>query len=205
MLKTSGPEMFIVAVMTATYPIGLEVAPAAPQGRLGIFFRLLIAIPALIIASLIGDVAQILGFIAWLIILVTGKLPGGIANFIGGAVRWQMRVYAYVFLLTDKYPPFSLDDAPDYPVHVSIEPQLDGRNRLTVFFRFIMIIPSAIVLYIVLAVASILLFFGWLVAVFTGSVPGGIHNFVAGALRWWVRLTGYMYLLTDQYPPFSLS
>lgn len=42
MLKTSGPEMFIVAVMTATYPIRLEVAPAAPQGRLGIFFRLLI-------------------------------------------------------------------------------------------------------------------------------------------------------------------
>lgn len=68
-----------------------------------------------------------------------------------------------------------------------------------------MVIPSAIVLYILLLIASILIFFGWLGALITGSVPGGIHNFVAGVFRWWVRLTGYMYLLTDQYPPFSMS
>lgn len=106
--------------MSPGYPIGLEVGPAAPQGRLGVFFRLLVAIPAMIVASLISDVAQILIFISWLIILFTGKLPGGIANFIGGALRWQMRVYAYVALLAGKYPPFSLDDVADYPVHVSV-------------------------------------------------------------------------------------
>lgn len=181
------------------------MAPAAPQGRLGVFFRILLAIPALIIANLIQDVAQILAFFAWLIIVITGKLSGGIANFIAGAVRWQVRVAAYALLLTGEYPPFSLDDVADYPVHVSIQPQLDGRNRLTVFFRLFMVIPSAIVLYILLVIASILVFFGWLIALLSGSVPGGIHNFVAGVLRWWVRLTGYMYLLTDQYPPFSLS
>lgn len=191
--------------MSPGYPIGLEVGPAAPQGRLGVFFRILIAIPAMIVAGLISDVAQILSFISWLIILFTGKLPSGIANFIGGALRWQMRVYAYIALLTGKYPPFSLDDVADYPVHVSIQPQLDGRNRLTVFFRLIMVIPSAIVLYILLVIASLLIFFGWLIALLTGSVPGGIHNFVAGVLRWGVRLSGYVYLLTDQYPPFSLS
>jgi len=191
--------------MNAGYPIGLEVAPAASQGRLGVFFRILIAIPALIIATLIRDVAQILVFISWLIILFTGKLPAGIGNFIAGALRWEVRVYAYLLLLTGKYPPFSLDDVADYPVHVLVQPQFEGRNRLTVFFRLIMVIPQAIVVYILAIVGAVVVFFGWLVALFTGSVPGGIHNFIAGVLRWSVRVEGYMYLLTDQYPPFSLS
>jgi len=187
------------------YPIGLEVAPPAPQGRLGVFFRLILAIPAWIVGTILLYVGEILAVFSWFIILITGKLPGGIANLIGGALRWYFRVLAYVFLLTGKYPPFSLDDTADYPVRVLIQPQLQGRNRLTVFFRLLIAIPSAIVLSILFVVAYVLLFFAWLIAVITGSVPGGLHNFFAGVLRWWVRLEAYIFLLTDQYPPFSLS
>jgi hypothetical protein len=195
-----------MATMAASgYPVGLDVDGPAAQNRLSVLLRLIFAIPHVIVLYILLLVAEIVVFISWWVILFTGKLPAGMANFVANVLQWGARVGGYYALLTDKYPPFAMGEDSSYPVRLSITPQLEGRNRLTVFFRILMVIPQAIVLYIVTLVAEILVFISWIVALFTGTVPAGMHNFIAGWLRWELRVNAYMLLLTDQYPPFSLN
>lgn len=187
------------------YPFGLQVDGPQAQNRLSVLLRLIYVIPHVIVLGLLGIGVGVVTLIAWFVILFTGKYPQGMVNFAVGTLRWMARAYGYGFLLTDKYPAFSLEDDGAYPVRMSASPQIEGRNRLTVFFRVIMIIPHYIILGILNFVAEVLGFVAWLVALFTGSVPAGIHNFLAGWLRWTTRYAAYALLLTDEYPPFSLN
>jgi hypothetical protein len=90
-------------------------------------------------------------------------------------------------------------------VLVDFQPELDDRNRLTTFFRWVLAIPH----YIVLAVLSLVAAVAWIIAffavLFTGRWPAGLRDFVVGYVRWSVRVSAYSLLLTDQYPPFSLE
>ncbi len=187
------------------FPFTLDIEPPAAQSRLTIFFRYILAIPHLIIVAALGIAVEVLVVLSWFIILFTGRMPGGIASFIVGVYHWAVRSQAYVYLLTGRYPPFALGSDESYPVRLAGEAQLEGRNRLTVLLRIILVIPHAIVLYILQIVASILLFIGWVVGIFAGRIPGFIHTFVAGYFRWNTRVGAYMLLLTDTYPPFSMS
>jgi hypothetical protein len=198
-------SVHFMAMDAAAYPILVEIDPPRVQSRVTIFFRFLLVIPAAIVAAVIGMVAGVIALIAWFAILFTGNYPAGMANFSVGALRWQTRVNAYNYLLAGPYPPFSLDDDPAYPARVYVTPQLTGRNRLTVFFRYFMILPHAIVLALVGIAASFVLLIAWVAGTFTGEVPEGMHNFLAGMLRWATRVGGYYMLLTDEYPPFSMQ
>lgn len=192
--------------MAATaYPFGLEVDGPAPQSRLTVFFRLFMIIPHAIILQFIGIAVGVVTLIAWFSILFTGKYPAGMLGFAINAMHWQTRYTGYAWLLTGAYPPFAMGPDDSYPVRFLGEGQVAGRNRLTAFFRYFMLIPHIIVLYLVFIAASVVLFIGWLAALFTGTVPAGMHNFLAGALRWQTRVGAYASLLTDEYPPFSLS
>ena len=77
------------------------------------------------------------------------------------------------------------------------------RNRLTVFFRLILAIPHLIWLSIWGFVLYILAFFFWLIALFTGRLPDGAHNFVARFTRYSTHVYAYLSLLSDPFPPFS--
>lgn len=187
------------------YPFGLQVDGPQAQNRLSVLLRLIYVIPHVIVLGLLGIGVGVVTLIAWFVILFTGKYPQGMVNFAVGTLRWMTRAYGYGFLLTDKYPAFSLEDDGAYPVRVSASPQIEGRNRLTVFFRVIMIIPHYIILGVLMCVAGVLGLIGWVAALATGSVPGGLHNFIVGWLRWSVRSYAFAALLTDEYPPFSLS
>ena len=76
---------------------------------------------------------------------------------------------------------------------------------MTVFLRILMLIPHAIALYVITLIGEIVAFISWFAALFTGSVPVGMHNFLAGWIRWQTRVGAYALLLTDEYPPFSLN
>jgi len=192
--------------MAGSYPIGLNVADPAPQSRLTVFFRIFMIIPHEIILYFLNIAAQVVLLIAWFAILFTGRYPAGLLNFTCGYIRWTTRVNGYAYLLTGAYPPFSLG-TDEYAIRVDCEGQVEGRNRLTTFWpiRFIMAIPHFIVLAILAIVAFVLIVVAWLIALFTGSVPAGLHNFLAGFLRWYTRVNAYVLLVTDQYPPFSMS
>ena len=78
-------------------------------------------------------------------------------------------------------------------------------SRLTTFFRPLMVIPQLIVIGVLLWVNYIVTFIAWLVIIFTGKYPKGMYDFSVGVMRWWTRVYGYMFLLTDKYPPFSMD
>ena len=78
-------------------------------------------------------------------------------------------------------------------------------SRLTTFFRFILVIPQAIVLCFVSIAAGVVSFIAWWAILFTGKYPKGMYDFYVGYMRWSTRVNGYMSLLTDKYPPFTLD
>lgn len=94
-----------------SYPVDLEIAPPAPQGRLGVFFRLLLAIPAWLLASVLQYLLQILAFLGWFVCLVTGKMPEGMRNLAAFCLRYYEQTTAYLFLLTSRYPSLGTSEA----------------------------------------------------------------------------------------------
>jgi hypothetical protein len=90
-----------------TYPVDLEIAGPERQSRLTVFFRLILALPAWILASLLMQLAQILGFIAWFVCLFTGKMPQGMRDLSAFCLRYYSQTFGYAFLLTQRYPSLS--------------------------------------------------------------------------------------------------
>jgi len=86
------------------YPIDLEVGPPEPQNRLTVFFRGILAIPALFVSNILNNLSQLLAIFAWFIALITGRVPEGLRNFGVLALRYETQTYAYLMLLTGKYP-----------------------------------------------------------------------------------------------------
>ena len=192
-------------------PVLVAFAGPAPQSRLTVAFRIFLAIPQLIVLWLLGVAAGVITIIGWfgavhraaaLLFffgaLFTGRLPVFAADFLTGYLRWLSRVYAYNYLLTDVYPPFTLDDA-DYPVRLAVTP---GRlNRLAVLFRFFLLIPCWIVQAVVsYGALTIFMFVTWLIVLVTGQMPDAIHQGLAAVLRYQVRTLGFAMMLTSAYP-----
>ena len=93
----------------ARYPISIEIEHPEKLSRLTTFFRFFMAIPQYIVLYFLGIAAAVVVFISWWAILFTGRYPRWAFDFVSGYFRWNTRVGGYSILLTDKYPPFSLD------------------------------------------------------------------------------------------------
>ena len=91
------------------YPITFGAVYPEKMSRLTTFFRYFLAIPQMFVLGFVGMAAGVVAFIAWWAILFTGKYPKGMYDFFVGYMRWSTRVNGYMYLLTDKYPPFTLD------------------------------------------------------------------------------------------------
>jgi Domain of unknown function (DUF4389) len=93
----------------APYPASIEVTdPVAPRDRLTVAFRILLAIPHFIVLIFVLLAWCLTTIVAWFSILLTGSYPHGLYEFGVGALRWRLRLEAYMLLLVDEYPPFSL-------------------------------------------------------------------------------------------------
>ena len=167
-----------------------------------------ILIPHGFVLLFMGLWGAILGFISWWIILFTGRYPQSFFEFQLGLIRWQTRVNARMYNLTDGYPAFGID-AKDDAINVDI-PYPENLSRglllLRLFFGWLyVIIPHGIVLIFVGIAAMFAMLFGWFIILFTGKLPQGLHEFITGYLRWNFRVNAYITNMTDTYPPFSLS
>jgi hypothetical protein len=199
------------------YPIRLEISRPEKQSRLtnfplgiGTTIRALILIPHLIILYFLQLAAYIVFFIATFAILFTGRYPEGMFKFFVGYTRWMSCVYGYLGSLYDPYPAFSLDPQEGYPLTLEVD-YIAEKSRLLNFpivglvIKTILAIPHFIILTFLLIAAYIVVFIAQFAILFTGSFPAGMHGFVVGTGRWYTRVNGYVYALTDKYPPFSLS
>ncbi len=192
-----------------TYPATLTFDAPEKVSNWRPLVQWILAIPHFIIGYVINIVAGIAIFIGWFAIVITGKLPAGIANFVCMSVRYQTRVGAYAGFLHGEYPPFDFAttaaDPGGQPIRVDFEPALEGRSRLTVFFRIFWIIPALLFAIVIYIVAEIVWFLAFFAVLFTGKWPTGLLKFATGALRYGTRYSAYGNLLTDQYPPFDLD
>lgn len=87
-----------------TYPVTVAVSPPAEQGRLGVFFRMLLALPAAILSGALNYLTEVLAFFAWFVCLALGRMPEGMRNLLAFSVRYHAQTQAYEYLLTDRYP-----------------------------------------------------------------------------------------------------
>jgi len=182
-------------------PVRFDVEYPDELSRLLIFFKWLLVIPHLIILSVLVSVQYVITIIAFFAILFTKKYPEGLFNIAVGVMRWSANANAYMLLLRDEYPPFSWD-AGQYPVTVEID-YPDELSRWAPLYKWLLIIPNMIVFMIVALVAYFLLFISWFAILITGKCPRGTFDFIAGMMRWGLRLNAYVYLMRDEYPPFS--
>jgi hypothetical protein len=91
------------------YPIQLRMDPAAAErDRLTVFLRLLLALPHIVVLALLGAVWTLTTVLAWFVILLTGRYPEVLYGFALGMMAWTARLEAYLLLLRDEYPPFTL-------------------------------------------------------------------------------------------------
>jgi len=94
----------------APYPATIDIVdPPAPRNRMTVAFRVLLALPHFVVLAFVLIAWHVTTIIAWFVILITGNYPKGLYEFGAGALRWRLRVDAYVLLLVDDYPPFSLE------------------------------------------------------------------------------------------------
>jgi hypothetical protein len=90
------------------YPIDVEIDPPERQNRLTVAFRIILAIPAWIVASILRELSNFLAIFSWFVALVIGRVPQGLRNFAAFALRYETQTYGYLLLLTQRYPSFDV-------------------------------------------------------------------------------------------------
>jgi hypothetical protein len=200
-----------MATAPVAYPITFEVEPQLTnRNKTTAFFRIFLFIPhGLILGGLgeaggLGGAAFAMAIVAWFAVIFWRTHPQGLWDFAGYFLRWSGRAYAYLALLRDEFPP--LGDH-DYPARVNVGQKPDDatRDRWSVGLRLVYVIPHAIVLAFLAVAAVVVVIVAWFAILFTGAYPEGLYGFVTGVVRWGTRIGGYVLLMHDQYPPFSLE
>jgi hypothetical protein len=179
--------------------VTLSLEGPQPQRRATVAFRIILAVPHLFWAAALGVVAFFAVVIAWFAALLTAHVPSGIGDFIARVLQYQTGLYAYLYLLTDRYPPFTLSPVDSYPAELDIEAP-DRFNRAAVFFRVVLMIPALIVSSLVSGGAAIVLFFLWVITLISGRMPDSAFEALAVTLRYQLRWYAYGSLLTSEYP-----
>ncbi|MDP1570984.1 MAG: DUF4389 domain-containing protein [Vicinamibacterales bacterium] len=208
------------------HSVRVEVAPALDgRNRLTTAFRIILAIPHLILVGgpiaagiswssasdartsaggggLLGVVATVCAIISWFAIVFTGRHPQGLWDLTAYYLRWRVRAGAYTALLRDEYPPFG--EGP-YPAELTVAPPVTPRNRWTVAFRLVLVLPHLLVVWLLGFVWALTSLFAWVSILVTGRYPTAMYGFGVGMLRWSSRVEAYLLLLDDEYPPFALE
>lgn len=185
----------------APYAARLDIDYPAQLDRFTTFFRLIWVIPIAIVAS---SLSTGLSFATGLMIVFRQRYPRWWFDFALELNRFSTRVGAYLALMTDGYP----STVEEQSVHLELDyPDVErDLNRWLPLVKWFLAIPHYIVLWVLWIVGFVVIFIAWFAILFTGQYPRSLFDYVEGLIRWTLRVTAYMSLmLTDQYPPFSLS
>jgi hypothetical protein len=213
------------------------VSPVRVRGRLdspvnrGLWLvKWLLLIPHFIVLAVLWFVVALVTIVAFFAILVTARYPRSLFDFTAGVFRWSWRVsyYGYSALGTDRYPPFTLREVPDYPAGLELAyPQQLSRGLVLVKW-WLLVLPqyaivaaftggsytvyqttgpgeSGVLSYGAPGLLSLLVLFAAVALLFTGRYPAALFAFVMGINRWTIRVAVYAFLLTDTYPPFRMD
>lgn len=189
-----------VAVTTALsreVQVVMDLEPVT-HSRLTVIFRIFMVFPLLVLAYFVGIAVQVVTIVSWFSALFTKRIPEGIHQFVAGYLKVQANLAAYTFLVTAKWPSFTL--SPTETDQVKVFVAQGDLNRGAVFFRIILGLP-ALMLNIVLFFGSwVVHFIMWITAIITGHTPRGMHQAAAAIIRFQTRTSAYLFLLTPEQP-----
>ena len=224
----AAPEDEALATRTATSP---TVYPVAVTGVLDQnlsrwlwLLKWLLALPHYIVLAFLWVAFTLLTVVAAVAILFTGRYPRSIFDFNVGVLRWTWRLWFYSYWAngTDRYPPFSLGEEPDYPARLEIA-YPERLTRWLPLVKWLLAIPHLILVGVFVGgwgwgpigddwrgwgfagLVGILVLIACVILLFTGRYPPTLFDFAVGLDRWALRVAAYVGLMTDDYPPFRLD
>jgi hypothetical protein len=185
-------------------------------------FKWLLLIPHYVVLAFLWAAFVIVTIVAWFAIVFSGRYPRGLFDFNLGVLRWSWRVngYAYGAFATDRYPPFSLGEEPDYPVTLDVA-YAERLSRGLPFVKWLLAMPHLLLIGAAsggvvigtaepemtseIGVIGLIVVFLGAALLFTGRLPSGLFDLLVGIQRWIWRTVAYVALMTDAYPPFRLD
>lgn len=187
----------------------------------------LLLVPHYVVLAALAVAFAVVTVVAFVAVLITGRYPASLFAFNRGVLRWGWRVgfYGYSALGTDRYPPFSLGEVPDYPATLDLDPPERLSRGLVLVKWWLLALPHYLVLGVLASGATwtvqrttegtatststglleLLVLFAGVALLFTGRYPRGLFDLVVGIDRWVLRVVAYAALMTDAYPPFRLD
>jgi Domain of unknown function (DUF4389) len=207
------------------YPVGVTGELEPSLSRWLWLVKWLLALPHYLVLALLWIAVSVLTLVAGLAILFTRRYPRGIFDFNVGVLRWTWRVWFYSYWAngTDRYPPFSLGEKPDYPARLEVI-YPENLNRWLPLVKWLLAIPHLILVGLfvggwgwawgpgdewggwgIAGLVGLLVVIACIVLLFTGRYPPALFDFAVGLDRWALRVAAYVGLMTDDYPPFRLD
>jgi uncharacterized membrane protein YfbV (UPF0208 family) len=203
------------------YPVDVEIAPPQPQNRWKVGFRIILALPALLIAGALTSgsargygvsygygLAGVAAVFGWFAALAQARLPRGLRDAVAYALSYSAQLDAYLFLLTDRYPnsdpltALAKLPARSDPIGLDVRDDLE-RSRVTVLFRLLLAIPHLIWLALWAILASLAAIANWFATLVNGVSPNGLHSFLAAYVRYQNHVYAYLFLIADPFPDFT--
>jgi len=214
-------------VARSGYPLRVEGELDDHLSRWLWLVKWVLAIPHFIVLVFLWIAFFFATVIAFFAILITGRHPRGLFDFKLGVLRWSWRVafYSYSALGTDRYPPFTLAEVPDYPARLDVEYPESLSRGLVLVKWWLLALPQYVIVGVFAGgtwagfnevndhvtwtsaggLIGLLVLIAAVILLFTGRYPRPLFDFIMGMNRWVFRVVGYATLMTDKYPPFRLD
>jgi hypothetical protein len=209
------------------YPVDLAIDAPTPQRRWTVALRLLVALPALLLAvafagggpgvwsesdrseaalTSIGGTLLVVAFFGWFASLALGRMPQGYRDLQVFGIRYLAQAGAYLLVLTDRYPNVDPAATPasgvPHPVSLAVDDDL-RRSRLTVFFRLLLTFPHFVWLFLWSIAAFLAAIAMWTAALVVGRPPAALHRFLSAFLRYATHVYAYLLLTANPFPGFT--